>query len=304
MYKKEILCCLFCCLGILSIFSQPNAGPKVLIVTSHPDDETTFPVTIYKIVHDLKGTADLALMTDGQGGYRNTELASEYYGLNLRDSSIGRTYLPAIRKRELMASGKILGIRNFFFFDQADDFYSQDPKAYVGGAKWDVPMIEKKLDQILSRTSYDFVLVLLPDASQHGHHKTSSLLALRAVKRLTGKNKPIVLGGLEMNKPELDTFKFSGLNDYPESRINKNAPVFTFDRTARFGFMNLVSYMIVHDWIVAEYKSQGDTQNNYINKFGIEAFWYFDLNDPAGVSKAQKLFEQLKSSGFATNQSR
>lgn len=63
-------------------------------------------------------------------------------------------------------------------------------------------------------------------------------------------------------------------------------------------------YMIVHDWIIAEYKSQGYTQNNYINKFAIEAFWYFDLNDPSGVSKVQKLFERLKASGFATNQSR
>ena len=300
MYKKEILCCLFCWLCSQTIFAQLNSGPKVLIVTSHPDDETTFPVTIYKIVHDLKGTADLALMTDGQGGYRNTELASEYYGLNLRDSSIGRTYLPAIRKRELMASGKIMGIRNFFFFDQLDDFYSQNPKPYEGGVKWDVPMIEKKLDQILSRTNYDYVLVLLPTPDQHGHHKSSSLMALRAVKRLSGKNKPSVLGGLEMNKPELDTFSFRELSGYPETKINKNAPTFTFDRRARFGFMNLVSYMIVHDWTVAEYKSQGDTQNNYINKFGIEAFWYFDLNDQSGIAKTQKMFEQLKSSGFST----
>ncbi|WP_018610884.1 PIG-L family deacetylase [Segetibacter koreensis] len=303
MYKK-LLACLFLSFSFAAIFAQSNPGPKVLIVTSHPDDETTFPVTVYKIVHDLKGVADLALMTDGQGGYRNTELASEYYGLNLRDSSIGRTYLPAIRKRELMASGKIMGIRNFFFFDQVDDFYSQDPKPYVGGVKWDVAMIEKKLDQILSRTSYDYVLVLLPTPDQHGHHKTASLMALRAVKRFVGKNKPIVLGGLEMNPPELDTFNFSGLKDYPESRINKQAPVFTFHRTARFGFMNLVSYMIVHDWTIAEYKSQGDTQNNYMNKFGMEAFWFFDQNDESAIPKVQRLFEQLKSSGFATNKSK
>ncbi len=143
--------------------------------------------------------------------------------------------------------------------------------------------------------------MLLPTPDQHGHHKTASLLALRAVARLGGKNKPIVLGGLEINQPELDTFSFSGLNDYPESRINKNAPVFTFDRTVRFGFMNLVSYMIVHDWTIAEYKSQGDTQNNYINKFGIEAFWYFDQNGESGILKVKKLFELLKLSGFATN---
>jgi LmbE family N-acetylglucosaminyl deacetylase len=298
MYKTLFFCLLYC-LSFKSIIAQ-TAGPKVLIVTSHPDDETTFPVTIYKIVHDLKGVADLVLMTDGQGGYRNTELASAYYGLNLLDSLIGRTYLPAIRKRELMASGKIMGIRNFFFLDQKDDFYSQNPKSYIEGIKWDVPMIEKKLDQILSLNSYDYVFVLLPTSDQHGHHKTASLLALRAVKRLSGK-KPIVLGGLEMNKPQLDSLNFQGLSGYPESKINKSAPVFTFDRTVRFGFLNLVSYMIIHDWTIAEYKSQGDTQNNYINKFGIEAFWYFDINSADGIPKVQKLFENLKLSGFPTN---
>jgi LmbE family N-acetylglucosaminyl deacetylase len=301
MNNKILTVCLFCCVGFTRLAAQLNPGPKVLIVTSHPDDETTFPVTVYKITHDLKGIADLALMTDGQGGYRNTELASQYYGLTLTDSAIGRTYLPAIRKRELMASGKITGIRNFFFFDQTDDHYSQDPKPYISGIKWDIPMIEKKLDQILSRTSYDYIFVLLPTADQHGHHKTASLLALRAAQRLSGKNKPIVLGGLELNKPELDSFSFSGLKDFPESRINKKAPVFTFDRTVRFGFMNLVSYMIVHDWTIAEYKSQGDTQNNYMNKFAIEAFWYFDQNDESGIPKVKKLFDQLKSSGYATN---
>ncbi len=59
--------------------------------------------------------------------------------------------------------------------------------------------------------------------------------------------------------------------------------------------------MIVHDWTIAEYKSQGDTQNNYINKFSIEAFWYFDLNNESGIPKTKMLFQQLKASGYPTN---
>ncbi|WP_020603349.1 hypothetical protein [Spirosoma spitsbergense] len=45
----------------LTAFAQ---GPKVLIVTAHPDDETMFPVTVFKITHELNGSADIALMTN------------------------------------------------------------------------------------------------------------------------------------------------------------------------------------------------------------------------------------------------
>lgn len=299
-YMKPFACFLLFFVISRPVFSQLPKGPNVLVVTSHPDDETIFPVVLYKTVHDLNGTVDLALLTDGQGGFSNTELASQYYGINLRDSVIGRAYVPAIRKRELLAAGKIIGIRNVYFFDQLDDQYSQDPAPYIGGVKWDIPMVEKKLDAIFARTAYDFVIVLLPEPGQHGHHKASSLLALRAVQRLRSANKPVVLGALEVMKPELDTLKFTGLAGYPESRIRSGVPPFTFDRRYRFGNFDLMSYMVVHDWIVAEYKSQGDTQNNYMNKYDLEAFWYFDLNGEAGITKTKKFFADLKNSGFPT----
>lgn len=298
---KRLACFLFFLFCTTLVFSQLPTGPKVLVVTSHPDDETTFPVILYKITHDLNGTVDLALITDGAGGNGNTELASQYYHINLRDSAIGRAYIPAIRKRELLRAGEIIGIRNFYFFDQPDDHYSQDPTAYIGGKNWDIPMVEKKLDAILARTAYDYVVELLPTPDQHGHHKSSSLLALRAVKRMTSKQKPIVLGGLELKKEAVDTTHFTELAGYPETRIRSGAPVFTFNRRARFGNWNLMSYMVVHDWVVAEYKSQGDTQNNYINNYDVEAFWYFDLNDASGVAKVQKLFADLKKSGYPTD---
>ncbi|MDQ6764028.1 MAG: PIG-L family deacetylase [Bacteroidota bacterium] len=291
---KPFFFCLLLCFSFKCGFTQTTTGPKILIVTAHPDDETTFPVTIYKITHDLGGIADLALMTDGQGGFGNPELGSQYYGLNLQDSNIARAYLPAIRKRELMNSGKIMGIRNFFFFDQLDDYYSKDPLPYVNGIKWDIPLIEKKLDHILAQTAYDYVFVLLPTAEQHGHHKTASLMALHAVQRMKSNNKPIVLGGLEILKVDSATTHFEGLEGFPETKIKKGSPVFTFDRTIRFGFNNVISYMIVHDWTVAEYKSQGDTQNNYMHKYEMEMFWYFDINAAAGLEKVQKLFQRLK----------
>lgn len=292
---------LLLCLFVAAVaVAQLPAGPKVLVVTSHPDDETLFPVVLYKVVRDLNGLVDHVLMTDGQGGFSNTELASQYYGINLMDPVIGRAYVPAIRKRELLNAGKIIGTRNFFFMDQLDDEYSQDPKPYIGGAKWDIPVVEKKLDGILARTAYDFVIVLMTEPSQHGHHQSSSLLALRAVQRMKGPNKPVVLGALEVMKTELDTLKFKELPGYPETRLRSDVKPFTFDRRYRFGNFNLMSYMVVHDWVVAEYKSQGDTQNNYINKYDLEAFWYFDLNGEAGLAKTRKLFDDLKRSGFPT----
>lgn len=297
---KRFLFFLLLLVSMSNAFAQLVSNPKVLIVIAHPDDETTLAVTTYKITHDLKGIVDLALITDGQGGYRNTALASQYYDLDLTDPVVGRAYLPGIRKQELMNAGRIMGIRNYFFFDQIDDDYTLDPKPYIGGAAWDIPVVEKQLEQILSRNAYDFVLILLPTEETHGHHKSAGLLALRAVKSIKSSDRPIVLGGTEiLNATELPSLKFQGLPGYPETRILKEEPVFTFDRAARFGFMNLESYKIVHDWAVAEYKSQGDLQNNMMSLNELEAFLYFDLNGKEGLAKTRELFEQLKNTSPA-----
>lgn len=284
----------FLLFGTLSYAQQP---PKVLIVTAHPDDETSFPVTVFKITHNLKGTVDLALMTDAQGGFNGSELGSMYYGYSLTDSVIGRERLPAIRKQELMNAGKIIGIRNYFFFDQKDDLYTQDEKPYADGKLWDVAYIQKRLDQILARENYDFIFVLLPHAGQHGHHKAASLLALRAAQRYQGTKKSIVLAGgwvVNGNAP----MPFEQLEGYPESRIMKEAPLFTFDRSVKFGHRDLLTYKIVSDWVIAEYKSQGDLQENLIHRGDVETFRYFAINPKEGVAKTQALFDALKATPY------
>src|SRR5262245_58543582 len=109
---------LFFFVVLYSGFANAQAGPNVLVIQAHPDDETSFPIILYKITHDLKGTVDLAQLTDGQGGYNGSELGSVYYGLKLTDSTIGRSELPRIRKKEVMEAGDIMGIRQYYFFDQ------------------------------------------------------------------------------------------------------------------------------------------------------------------------------------------
>lgn len=277
-----------------SLFAQ---GPRVLVVTAHPDDETMFPATIFKITRELKGTVDLALVTDASGGY-NGLIASTYYGKNLTDSATGREVLPLIRKKELMCSGEVIGIRNFFFLDQLDDFYQLDPKPFFEGKRWDMAYCEKKLNKILAEGNYDYVFCLVPSVEQHAHHKTASILAIRAVQNLKSAKKPLILGGRALNKNY--TYKFAELGGFPETKISSKAPVFYFDRSFGFGENNSHSYMIVADWVKACHKSQSGDMNNSMHKGELETFWYFDINGDAGIEFTSTLFESIRKSGFET----
>ena len=277
---------------------QPVKGPKILVVTAHPDDETTFSVTLYKITHDLNGTVDIALMTDASGGFNGSELGSVYYGIQLTDSVTGRARLPLIRKQELMNAGKIMGIRNFYFFDQVDDFYNTDPVPYVTGKRWDTAYINKRLDKILSEQQYDFVFTMLPEEGQHGHHKTAALMGLRAVLRYKGARPPIILAGNTIDKNQAPA-AFDALKGFPETTIKKGAPFFYFNRSVKFGHRNLLSYKIIADWVINEYKTQGDLQENAMHKGDLDMFSYYDINPASGIAAVQALFDQLKNTGFS-----
>ncbi|MDF5691315.1 PIG-L family deacetylase [Aquirufa aurantiipilula] len=279
-------------------FSASAQGPKVLVVTAHPDDETGFSVSLFKITHELKGIVDMAVMTDGGGGFADSQLGAMYYGLNLTDSLVARTHLPLIRKQEILDAAKIMGLRNIYFMEQPDDWYTLDPKPYISGKNWDIPFVEKRLDLILAERQYDFVITMLPHAGQHGHHKTAVLLALRAVQRFKGPHKPIIIAGspLSANSKPVD---FNMLEGFPETKIKENAPTFTLNRAFRFKENDKVSYKIVADWVIAAYKSQGAIQENGIHKTDFEVYRYFDINDTQGISQVRDLFQQLANSGFA-----
>ncbi len=285
---------------ILLLFTAVSAlaqGPKVLIVTAHPDDETMFPVTVFKITRELKGSADLALLTDASGGF-NGMVASSYFGMNMLDSAIGRKNLPRLRKKEIRESADILGVKTIYFFDQRDDFYNRDEKPYLEGQRWNRLYIEQRLDSILTAGRYDYVFCMVPHEGQHAHHKTASIHALRAVQRYRGPRKPIVLGGQSANKN--DTFRFTQLDGYPETRISPAAPVFEFNRAQTFGEDNKHSYMIVADWVKAAHKTQSGDMNQAMHRGELETFWYFALNGDERIGEVQRLFEALKTAGFPT----
>ncbi len=153
-----------------------------------------------------------------------------------------------------MEAGDIMGIRQYYFFDQLDDYYNLNPIPYVTGKTWDIPFIEKKLDQILATNGYDYVFTMLPYAGQHGHHKTAVIMALRAIQRMKGQKKPIILAGSTYKDEKPDDFTM--LDGFPETAIKKNAPSFYLDVSSHFGKGKQVSYQVVAQWVANAYKTQ------------------------------------------------
>jgi len=273
-------------------------GPKVLIVTAHPDDETSVAAVVYKITHDLRGTVDQCVITNGEAGYKYSTLGGDYYGLDLTDPEVGRTNLPRIRKQELMNAGKIIGINNIFFLDQKDAHYGLDEHEPLD-TSWDVGLVSVHLSDILNKGQYDYIFCLLPAPETHGGHKAATLLALRAVKSMQEKKGvydskvPIILGVTGSAKTDTAIQHFTQLKNYTETKMEGDTAMYRFDMSVPFGYRGVLNYKIIVDWEIAEHKSQG-TMPLYMNKGDYENFWYFAINGPAGKAKCAALFEQFK----------
>jgi len=276
------------------VYSRPAAhekGPRVLIVDAHPDDEGAYAAAVYKITHDLGGTVDLVVITNGEGGYKYSTLAEPIYHLKLTDEKIGRKYLPGIRHKELINAGKIIGLHHIYFFDQRDNRYTLDPHEVLD-SNWNIPLVKSKLKQILTSGHYDFVFTLLPSDSTHGHHKVSTILALMAVQNLPANvAHPIVLCATNIQKDKVSA-SFTELAGFPITHISDGKPSFSFDRNQSFGFHHVLNYKIIVNWEIAEHKSQGTLQTGY-NQGDIEEYYYFDINPPSGREKTKALFDKL-----------
>lgn len=264
--------------------------PRVLLVTAHPDDEALFAGAAYRITHELDGLVDLALLTNGEGGYKYSILAEPIYGLELTDEAIGRAYLPAIRKRELLAAGEILGLRKVFFFDQKDTEYTLELEPVQ--AAWDVDGVRRRLVGILNEESYDFVFVMLPTAATHAHHRLSAILVLEAAAQLPEASRPVVLGAASTTHETKNEVVFTGLDEVPITAIDRQAPIFELDRTRKLGRNDRLDYRIIVNWVIAAHKSQG-TMQLLVNRDDLELYRFFALNAPAGLDRARQLFARL-----------
>lgn len=278
-------------------YSQ-DTPPKILVVTAHPDDDATMAGTNYKFVHELKGIVDLAVITNGEGGYKYSTLAEPIYGLELTEESIGRKYLPEIRKKELEAGGKIVGIRNYFYFDQKDHRYitSESIKEILDSNIWDLDYIKNNLTNIIQKEKYDYIFVLTPSLGTHAHHSASAIIALEVINTLDSNTRPIVLGSSVSRKTDSVKNVYKGFEGYPITNVSDSIP-FVFDRTQKFSYKDMLDYKIIVNWVIAEHKSQG-TMQLVMNSGDYENFWYFDINRRSGLEKTKALFDKLEINNY------
>ena len=272
--------------------TQAQDGPSILIVSAHPDDDASFAATIHRITHELGGTADLALITDGAGGYRFSTFAEDIYGLELTNQEVAKKYIPAIRKKELMAGGAIIGLRNYTFIDQPDTGKTFDADAVMEN-EWDVELVARILDRVLSEGDYDFVFTMVPVPSTHAHHKAASIFALEAVSRMPEANRPIVLAGNSQSSFPPESFEFRQLEGHTLTRLSSDHGPWGFNRNTNLGLDDRLNYNIIRNWLIAEHKSQG-TMQTYMNLGDSwETYWLYEMNGPEAATKVQKLFDAV-----------
>lgn len=284
---------IFCLLFIFSKTEADEPTPyKILIVTAHPDDETAFAATVYKVTKELHGIADQCVITNGEGGYKYSTLSESYYGLELTDEKVGRENLPHIRKQELMNAGKIIGIRNIYFLDQKDAHYGLDEHEPLD-TTWNVSWVSTRLKEIMTQTKYDYVFCLLPTPETHAHHKAATMLAIKAIQSLPKEQRPVILGVTVATKSDTAHYQFHQLKDYNFTQVEGDAPFFFFDRSVKFGYKDALSYKVIVNWEIAEHKSQG-TMQLAMNQGDLEQFWYFSINGFAHVESCNQFFESLK----------
>lgn len=290
---KFLYALLLCSLFTTSYAQQSDSIVRVLLVDAHPDDESGMAATIYKITHELGGKVDLAVVTNGEAGYKYSLLANDIYGQHLTTEATGRKYLPNIRAKELKAGCRWVGIKNIHFLHQKDTYYTLDADSVLTHV-WDTAKVKAKIRQLIKKNHYDFIFCLLPTNDTHGHHKGASILALETVKDLPEATRPLVLGvSVGSLVDTVNRVKFSGLEKYPVTAVKAGRYSFSTDRSVKFGFRNALTYRIVVNWLIAEHKSQGSMQT-YMGRGDLENFWYFDINSPARKAEAEALFKRLR----------
>jgi LmbE family N-acetylglucosaminyl deacetylase len=274
--------------------AQPPVVPvtapvRALIVVAHPDDESCFAATVYEITHNLGGTVDQLVITNGEGGYRYSLLAESFYGVALTDEAIGRAALPEIRKRELLDAGRVMGIANHFFLDEPDLRYTQDIEEVLG-QHWHPGVVLPEVERRIAAGNYDFVFTLFPSPQTHGGHKAATITALNAVQQASG-HKPIVLACQTAHSGTAEQPAWKGFESaqHPFSVLPQ---VFSTDRTVKFGFKDALDYQIIVSWVIAAHKSQGAFQAG-LNRADREDFVVLESGSIDAIPRTSALFHAL-----------
>ena len=281
--QSALLCALFS--AGLALAQPPG---KTLLVVAHPDDEYYFAATVYRMAVQLGGRVDELIITNGEGGFRYSTLAEPYYKKSLTVEVIGRKDLPAIRRKETMHAGKILGIQKHFFLDQKDEHFTTDEEE---GPKhsWDSAFVTNKIETLVRHGHYKYILSLflaLPRATTHGHHQAATMLAACAIRALPEGLRPVLLGF------DTDPVPYALPLQADKGLRWASNYAYAFDRTTTFGFQNALSYQIVVSWMITEHKSQGLLQT-MPNKDPREYIWVDLESAPEAQASAVSLFNLL-----------
>jgi LmbE family N-acetylglucosaminyl deacetylase len=265
------------------IFAQPPG--KTLLVVAHPDDEYYFAATVYRMAVQLGGRVDELIITNGEGGFRYSTLAEPFYRKSLTTEAIGRKELPAIRRKEAINAGKVLGIQKHFFLGQKDESFTTDGEEGPNH-EWNSELITTKIAALVRRGHYRYVLSVLPRSTTHGHHQAATTLAASAIQTLPEKLRPALLGF------DTDAAEYTPTPQAEENQRWTSTYVYAFDRTTAFGFQNALTYQIVVNWMIAEHKSQGLLQT-MVNKDPKEYVWVDLESAPEAQTDAGMLFHLL-----------
>lgn len=277
----------------------------VLVIIAHPDDETLFGGFLHALTHKLNATVDLVCVTNGKGGFRHSAPSESLYeNLPLSRESVGRAHLPRIRKQELLASGKILGIRKYFFLDQVDLKYDRNVDQVLSdqwNKEWVIQLLGQTIKSGNGASGYDIMLIMLPNVQSHGHHTASGLLALETIKRLheNASNAikiPTVIGGSEFALTESPVYTLNPLAEVSSNTSHH----FQFNRLWKLSNSSAVpDYQMIVIWLCGEHKSQGGLVAETLASLArnYERYFYFSLNnqwdDSKGFELIHNLFTQL-----------
>ena len=281
-----------------------NTVLTILVVIAHPDDETLFGGFIHAVTHKLNASVDLVCVTNGESGNGYAGLSESFYGnLKLSEEAIGRKHLPRIRQQELFGSGRIVGIRKFFFYEENDSKSSPYSNATLD-EQWDKEWIIQQFQHTIKHgngaNGYDLMIVILPSVDSPDQHTASGLLALEAIDRLQQVKSvdiiiPTIIGGSEVILTQPPTYPANRLAD-----ILTNVE-FRFNLQWKINNSPIVDYQTVLFWMAAEHKSQGALVNGILWEYDHdrvnEQYFYFTINERynnnARLSMVQNLFTQL-----------
>lgn len=240
--------------------------PSILLIAAHPDDEYYCAATLYRVARELNGVVDQMIITDGAGGHRFAGLAGHVYGLDLSEGGKDHQRLPEIRREESLRAGKLLGVRHTEFLGQPDAGYTlEEGEAF---RSWRIEDIKRRIENRLSEQHYDAVFVLAPSPGEHGHHKAVARISRDILAAIPRSKRPLLIAV----EPAHSTKPASA------------EPVFQFLRSRPVHRAESLTYTVIVNWLIAEYKSQGLFQLES-GRHDCERFWPLNPTHPDAARK-------------------